>query len=64
VQASTAGEILEQLRVKMAGACVLGTTAQAAQLSVFEDKVRVLAQLGPGEVRSVEACVFGGRCCA
>lgn len=65
VQAAAAGEILEQLRLKMAGvACVLGTTAQAAELSVFEHKVRVLAQLGPGEVRGVEACVFGGRCCA
>lgn len=65
VQASNAGQIIEQLRLKMAGAaCVLGTTAHAAQLSVFEHKVRVLAQLGPSEVRSVEACVFGGKCCA
>lgn len=64
-QASTAADILEQLRLKMAGAaCVLGATAQATQLSVFEHKVRVLAQLGSGEVRDVEACVLGGRCCA
>ena len=65
IQASNAGEILEQLRLSMAGAaCVLGMTAQAAQLSVFDHKVRVSAQLGPGEVRGVEACVLGGRCCA
>lgn len=65
IQASNAVEILEHLRLKMAGgACVVGTTARAAQLSVFEHKVRMLAQLGPGEVAGVEACLFGGGCCA
>lgn len=64
-EAAGAGEILERLRTKLAGsACVIGAAAQAARLAIFEGKVRVLAQLGPGEVRGLEACVLGGQCCA
>jgi hypothetical protein len=43
--------------------CALGVLAQAAQISVFERRLSLLAQLHPEQVDGLKACVLAGRCC-
>jgi hypothetical protein len=64
-QARGAQQILDRLRLEIAAApCVVGATARATQLSIFERSVRLLAELDPGQVQGLEACLLGGECCA
>jgi hypothetical protein len=64
-QASDASQVLEQLRLELANhPCVMGGVARAAHVSVFERSLRVLGRLDPARMRGLEACIFGGECCA
>jgi len=64
-QASDASHVFEQLRLELAKhPCAVGGVARAAQVSVFERSLRVLGRLDPARMRGLEACIFGGECCA
>ena len=64
-QASEASHVLEQLRLQLANhPCAMGGVARAAHVSVFERSLRLLGRLDPARMRGLEACIFGGECCA